>query len=209
MRLASAGCTTPIRPSWPFSLLSVPSPDTCSAVSAAATRNWLPGRVEQRVAVRIRHRAIRLQLEPTGAGQHRPSLALHGEEARPRDRQVERIGRVQSAAPPPARGRSHGPACRPAPARPATESVPVCRLSQSANRVRPVLKPGVSALARLLAVTSIARCCATRRDRAIVEAFCMARHPDGSLPISAKRVPPVSARNERRFTWATPAVIAA
>ena len=39
-------------------------------------------------------------------------------------------------------------------------------LSQSLNIIRLALNPGVLALARLVAVTSIARCWAARRERA-------------------------------------------
>ena len=46
-------------------------------------------------------------------------------------------------------------------------SAPDCLLSQSLNNVRSALKPGVLALAMLVAVTSSARLCATSRDKAM------------------------------------------
>ncbi len=52
-------------------------------------------------------------------------------------------------------------------------SLPCRRVSQSLNCTRSALKPGVLALARLTATTSMTRCCAARREAATLLGMSM------------------------------------
>jgi hypothetical protein len=72
---------------------------------------------------------------------------------------------------------------------PAGALVPVCRLTQSLNWTRTVLYPGVFVLATLAAITSIARCCAIRREVATEELMSMKGDPEGALPWQVKVLP--------------------
>lgn len=78
-----------------------------------------------------------------------------------------------------------------------------CGLSQSLNCMRWALKPGVFALAMLSAITSMARCWATRREVATLEAMSMGAIRRGFDDEGARGMPPALSVTHGRKTAAT------
>ena len=144
-------------PIWPFSLLIVPSAAMLSLTSVAPT--WMRATVpiEQRVAAVVHDAAGRREREMPGTGEPRAGRGLDREITVAGDGEIERIpGLRQRARLTVAIGRSVGGVGERL-ASPPASALPPSRTRKSLKIMRPARKPGVAALAMLVAVTSIAR----------------------------------------------------
>ncbi len=188
-------------PSWPFSLDTVPSPAMVICVSVGDSWIGWPLVSSSGIAGAVGQRAVGHQAEAPVAGQPRAARRADGEIAVAGDAQGRTDCRCGSACRRAARARSRGPACRRWCARRAADRCRVWRLSQSLNCTRSALKPGVLALAMLSAITSMARCCATRREAATLLMMSMpVRHHASCVPapLRGRHGPACSPTHARR-----------